>query len=496
MRQRPGHWLEPLATVLNTVYHDPVILDALARGERGLIANQGMVFVHVEDDHIDAEARALWTARTGAELQGEVMLLSPAWIRRAGNYIPRDEVIALLETMVSVHRQSCFPWLFCSWPCALEPAPGEEALLRALEARAARWDDELLFEASALGLFWPGADPRALDAKRRALARWGLPRLGALLEAAAARAALASDRERWDEVQWSQRAMAPPVSLRYFLDEAGAPEGVSIGRWLGACEAVWQRIPVRPVETGAQGEWVARVLGRRVALRFSVELGTATLTGWRPAADDEPETPLLAEVDRDRETALWSESCQLFARWDALRETPTPVDERYLRWLADAWSTVASSLGTPHEPTLGPRRSLLLRELSSAGLFEPREAMRAYLTAQGHTGLLRVCDAAGDLLRYLKSPERRARTGYGFYGRVLGAWVSPLWFLQADPSIRGFDFTAQCEAALHEAHLGPAWAGQVRATIEGTARLVRWRRETGVVPALCGVSAPEEGVSG
>lgn len=118
--------------------------------------------------------------------------------------------------------------------------------------------------------------------------------------------------------------------------------------------------------------------------------------------------------------------------------------------------------------------------------------MRTLLLANGQTGLLRVRDAAEELLRYLKSPERRERTGYRFYGGVIGAWVSPLWFLQADPAVRAFDFTARCEAALHEAFLGPAWEGQVRATIEGTARLVRWRRETGLVPALCGVSTPTE----
>lgn len=79
------------------------------------------------------------------------------------------------------------------------------------------------------------------------------------------------------------------------------------------------------------------MLGHRVALRFfSVELGTAMLSGWRRAADDEPETPLLGEVDHARERALWIASLRLFARMGTADRPPGPADRSCLRWLAGA----------------------------------------------------------------------------------------------------------------------------------------------------------------
>jgi hypothetical protein len=486
---RGASWLESLGTVLNMVHHDAEVLDAIERGERAIIFNQGMVFVENDLSEADAEDRAVWLAHTGAELEGPLFTLSPTWLSCPANVLPRDEVIALLGPMVEVCRQRRFPWLFGFWPCATEPAPGEEALLRILEARAGTIDDELRFECNALGFLLRGTETRAAQAKRRALARFGLPRLGALLDASLAQHALAGDRDRFAESQNHQRPEEPPFSLRYFLGGPLAPEGVSLGRWVGACEVIVRRIPAYPMEPGAEGEWVVSVLGQRVALRFAMEHGMPMITGWRVARAHEPETPLLAEPDDVREEAMWRESRRLFVRPDVIRPTPTAVDLAYLRWLDAAWSEAVSGHGGSFDAALGPRRAMLLGELEAAGILDAREPMIALLAARGHTGLIRAGDAVRELLRYLKSPERRAHTGCGYYGLVAGAWVSPFWFLHDDPAVHDLDFTARCEAALHDVHLGTAGEGEVEVTIDGVPRIVVWRRETGLFPALTGVSA-------
>lgn len=482
VRTRQGHWLEPLATVLNTCYHDPHVLAALASGVPAPISNQGMVLAELTPAELDPGRVKLWEARTGAPLVGPVMLAAPAWLRES-TYVPREDLLRLLAPMVHILRETSFPWLFTPWPCALVPAPGEEALLRALEARAARWDDDLLSECEALGL----VAGHALAAQRRTLAAWGLPRLVALLDAVQARADLVNDRGRWDEVRWSARSMAPPVSLRWYLDGVAPPDGLAGSRWLGACEAIWQRVATRPTAAGARGEWVLRVHGRRVALAWAVEHGTAMLTAWRPAGDAEPDTPTLPAVDQARETAAYHESCRLFARIDPMRDHPTARDRAHLAWLARAWDALTTI--TEADDHRRARRSLLLALAGAAGLFAAprRDALRALLTADGHDRLLSLQDAASTLRTYLESPERRTIVGVGRFRDIVGAWVSPTWFMQ--DTLRDHPaplaFTARCEAALHGVTLGPTLEGQVHAEIDGTPRTLRWRRDLGLVPALC-----------
>lgn len=482
VRTRAGHWLEPLATVLNTCYHDPHTLAALAAGEPRPISNQGMVLVELEDDEpLDPSQVARWEARTGAPLVRPVMYASPAWLRDS-NVVPREDLMRLLATMTALYRETRFPWLFTAWPCALAPAPGEQALLRALEVRAARWDDELLWECQALGI----SSGHAYAAKRSALAAWGLSRVVALLDAAEARAVLGGERERWDELRWSARSMAPPVSLRWYLDGVAPPDGLSGPRWLGACEAMWQRVVDRSTTPGASGEWIVRVCGRRVALAWTVELGAPMLTGWRMASDAERETPTLASVDKDRESAAYHECCPLFVRNDPLRDQPTAYDLAHLAWFARAWDAVDAIVDAGHRRA---RRSLLLALADADGLFavHRRDALQAVLIREGHAQLRALQEAAMLLRAYLESAERRALVGVGRFRSVVGAWVSPMWFLQ--DAVRERDdrlaFTARCEAALRGVVLGSAWAGEHHAEIDGVASVLRWRRDLGLVPALC-----------
>jgi hypothetical protein len=77
------------------VHHDAEVLDAIERGERAIIFNQGMVFVENDLSEADAEDRAVWLAHTGAELEGPLFTLSPTWLSCPANVLPRDEVIAL-----------------------------------------------------------------------------------------------------------------------------------------------------------------------------------------------------------------------------------------------------------------------------------------------------------------------------------------------------------------------------------------------------------------
>lgn len=479
LRVPSGHWLAPLATVLNTCFHEPYVLAALAQGHAELICNQGMSFVDERVEEVDAEARALWHKRTGVALAGPLMFAGPAWLR-AVSHVPREDVVQLLATMVGIHRQLRFPWLFAGWPCALTPAPGEEALLRALEDRAGRWDDELLRECAALGMVL-GA---ALAAQRAALVMWGLPRLVALVDAAMARVALVGDRERWAEVVWSARSMQPPVSWRWFLDRVAPPEGLTTGAWLGRCEAVWLRVPDRSVAAGACGEWIVTMPERRVALAWAVELGTAMLTAWRPARDDEVDTSLLATVDRDRESAACFETYRQFVRADALRDTPSAEDLAFLAWLARAWDGVEA---VP-EAARDARRSLLLDAAAGAGMFAPsrREPLRNLLLTEGHHGLLALLDAGATLLGYLRSKARREVAGIGEYRQVVGAWVSPRWFLQRElrEHPRPLELTARCEAALHGEDLGEGRTGELPATIDGAPRVLQWSRDFGLIPAL------------
>ena len=482
MRTREGHWLEPLATVLNTCYHDPFVLAALASGDLAPISNQGMVLAQLADDgsQLDPKRLARWQARTGTPLSGPVMLASPAWLHDS-NYVPRDDLLRLLTTMAAIYRETRFPWLFTAWPCALAPASGEQALLRTLEHRATRWDDDLLFECEALGIL----AAHAFAAQRRMLVAWGLPRVVALLDAAHQRATLAGDRERWDELRWSARAMAPPVSLRWYIDGVAPPDGLSGPRWLGACEAMWQRVATRPTAAGSSGEWVLRVCGHRVALAWTVERGTPMLTGWRRAGDTEPDTPTLAAVDQEHEFAAYHQTCRLFVRHDPMRDQPTAHDLAYLAWLARAWDALA----TTAEPDRRARRSLLLALTHTAGLFavHRRDALRALLIAENHHQLRGLQDATTLLRTYLESHERRAIVGIGKFREIVGAWVSPLWFLQEAVRHRDdpLSFTAHCEAALHSVTLGPAWEGHHHAEINGTPHALRWRRDLGLIPALC-----------
>jgi hypothetical protein len=126
---------------------------------------------------------------------------------------------------------------------------------------------------------------------------------------------------------------------------------------------------------------------------------------------------------------MWRESRRLFVRPDVIRPTPTAVDLAYLRWLDAAWSEAVSGHGGSFDAALGPRRAMLLGELEAAGILDAREPMIALLAARGHTGLIRAGDAVRELLRYLKSPERRAHTGCGYYGLVAGAWGIPVLVL-------------------------------------------------------------------
>ncbi len=96
-------------------------------------------------------------------------------------------------------------------------------------------------------------------------------------------------------------------------------------------------------------------------------------------------------------------------------------------------------------------------------------------------------DLVRALRAYLVGAERRAIVGVGGFCRIFGAWVSPSWFMQDALRDRDdrFTFTARCEAALHGVQLGPAWEGRRSAEIDGVVHALVWRRDLGLIPALC-----------
>src|SRR4051812_24429736 len=96
---RPGHWLEPLATMLNTAYHSPEIAEAVFRGDPAPIASQAMSFRRADGAEADASDREEFRARTGRDLPGDCYLAEPSWLRRS-SWAPRSDVLAVLTKQV------------------------------------------------------------------------------------------------------------------------------------------------------------------------------------------------------------------------------------------------------------------------------------------------------------------------------------------------------------------------------------------------------------
>jgi hypothetical protein len=224
--------------------------------------------------------RERWHRATGSELGGDVY--------RVANYlgdaptdvalVPRETLAELFRRLKEVRLVSSETWLFRPQPLWWQPAPGEEAALRALEARAVDPIDdhpELVRELAAAGLF-SGVFAEEKEAK---LVDWGLRRLAAYARAG---------RELLEYLgsYWRQAAHGPPsaditeapVSIELFRGLTW-PSGPERDRRLAALETELGRL----APGGREGEIETVVDGRpaRVRWRRRPE-GQLVLTGIGP----------------------------------------------------------------------------------------------------------------------------------------------------------------------------------------------------------------------
>lgn len=137
------------------------------------------------------------------------------------------------------------------------------------------------------------------------------------------------------------------------------------------------------------------------------------------------------------------------------------------------------------------RRRTLLIELDDAGVLSGRPEVADELDELHLTTLLGYCRAAGQLLDYLISPERRRFVPDALAEPVLGARVS-LDFYRDGPRVppgrteRGW--TALGEALLVASSPDAAVAGGFYSQWDGRWYEVRWRRDDGNTPALLDLS--------
>ncbi|HET6763222.1 MAG TPA: hypothetical protein VFH27_06110 [Longimicrobiaceae bacterium] len=219
---------EPVAWLLNQAATGaaPGLLDALERGDEVYLPDLYARRPRPDEDLWPARRR--WMDWAGATLPHDAYVVGADFLQGVA-VVPRATLLALLHRLLQ-ERQSApnppAPWLFRPDPIWHEPAPGEDAPLRSLEARAAALDSaddpstaerrELRTAMEAAGV----TTDAFVDEKERALIAWGMPVLASYAAAGRAmRTYLRSPERR----AWDAPPDPPRVSLDWFRSSATAP---------------------------------------------------------------------------------------------------------------------------------------------------------------------------------------------------------------------------------------------------------------------------------
>lgn len=291
---------EPLAWALNLAVTGvlPGLDATLAKGEELRHPHCAVVRPSRSTD-LDA-AGELWHLWTGQPLGDDVYEVSVEFLD-APLVLPRRVLAGVLHELQRLRAAApkpSPPWVFRRDPRWNEPAPDEDAPLRELEQRAARWD--ALREATPLVPLAPGQEVAAAEllvrrrqllaeleehglftdafgtVKMQALRRWGLPVLAGYAESAwrLFQYLRSPERDRWALPAPSKRLLEDRVSVDWFRLPHEGVNGPEPFATLAFCEDALRRakVPDAPAgelyALGDRGWW-------RLAWRRDLELTPA-----------------------------------------------------------------------------------------------------------------------------------------------------------------------------------------------------------------------------
>lgn len=243
-----------LTTVVNRLLlEDPAVSEALLRQGEDVAWYDAAVW-HPRYEPVPDAARAAWEGFEGADtlLEGELVVLEDAIAYRQMVF-SKARLLAIVDALRAARASVTpppIPWLFRVDPYDFGgPGDGEEALLGALEARAAALDAHdapaaaaerssqrrfLLGDLEAAGIF----DSAHRGTKAAYLEQWGLHTLLGYLRAAEALEAYAvsEDRQRVLPEAPKPDPQHGPISVDWFRCGAPTPAGWTPHDWLAVCE--------------------------------------------------------------------------------------------------------------------------------------------------------------------------------------------------------------------------------------------------------------------
>jgi hypothetical protein len=260
----------------------PGLARALERGEEAA-TGQCRVRRPGEDEDL-TEARRRWRELTGEELGEDVVIVDASLIRRR-LALPRAALLGIeraLQELRDAAPKPAAPWLFTPEPFHADPAPEEEAWIRALEARALAFDravhptDDatahaakrraLLFDLDAHGLFTDVSAHQRLAW----LEKWQLPTLASYARTAIEMHHYLRSTERRNHFPSAtdEAILGAPVSIDWFRSPPASPAGMTPFAWLAYCERMFK---FSEPHNGGAGQ---------IFTRFSPEQGPLVLF-WR-----------------------------------------------------------------------------------------------------------------------------------------------------------------------------------------------------------------------
>jgi hypothetical protein len=274
---------EALAWVLNAgVSGDlPDLLGALERGEPAVTEFFAAERTPTPDELAGAAER--WRRLTGSALGDDVYVLRVAFAPGPA-VVPRAVLLELLRELLELRagRSQRRPRLFTAVAPATEPGEWDEQVMRELEERAARADDDaptpterllLLRDLERAGIL----EPTRRAERLRSLEDWGLGTLRSYVLAGAAREEYGRDPSRLRHVPASGE---PWVSLEYFRHETETAVPGDRDDWLGFCERALRDAPIDP--GWYEGQTYTHWADRRVEISWRRDDGVVPAV-WRAA---------------------------------------------------------------------------------------------------------------------------------------------------------------------------------------------------------------------